>query len=340
MLEVLRASDADERARWVALLREWPGSSPACFPAYLELFARPDEEPTLLALERDGQRTVLPLLLRPVPGSAEAQDAVGPYGYGASFDTGVESPRAEFWDRAGSWLADNDVVSAVVRLPVVDDAPPWPFARHEVGSNIVRDIRPWPELWADVDHKVRKNYKRAVRSALTVGFGRLDVLDEFMPVYLATMARREAAEPFHFDDQRLGALLDEIDGRFIVAVARHDGRPLAVELCLVHGPTAYSFLGGTLEDGFPLRANDFLKCEIFRWCEGNGVRDFVLGGGLGGQEDGILRYKKSFAPHGSTGFSVGEWRVRPGDYARLVADRSAQEPGWGPASGTYPSYRG
>jgi hypothetical protein len=340
MLEVLRASDADERARWVALLREWPGSSPACFPAYLELFAHAGEEPTLLMLEREGQHVVMPLLLRPIPGAGQARDALGPYGYGASFDTGEGAPRAEFWDMAAGSLADNDVVSAVVRLPVVPGAPPWPFDQRQVGSNIVRDIRAWPELWTDVDHKVRKNYNRAIRSGLTIDFGRLEALEDFLPVYLATMARRDAADAFHLDAERLGALLVEIDGRFVVATARIGGQALAVELCLVHGTTGFSFLGGTLEDGFPLRANDYLKCEIFRWCAENGLRHFVIGGGLGGQDDGIFRYKKSFAPHGATDFSIGEWRVQPEEYGRLVAERSAREPGWAPAPGAYPSYRG
>jgi hypothetical protein len=69
---------------------------------------------------------------------------------------------------------------------------------------------------------------------------------------------------------------------------------------------------------------------------------FVLGGGYSG-EDGIYKYKQSFAPNGSVPFRVLKRVHRPDDAERLVALRRAQaeaaQTSWDPRPGFFPPYR-
>ena len=332
-IDAWTASDPDERQRWLSVLQDWTGSPPAAFPSYLELFA-PDGEVVLMH-RRDGARTtVMPLVLRRIPGEADAWDAVGPYGYGAAFSNQGD-PDPAFWEAVGEWALGRGLVSIVVRLPVTSDTHvDWPFDRHDVGLNVVRDVVAWDDFWDDVDRKVRKNYRRATTAGLTVERVRPeDGIDDFLTLYLGTMERRDAVGSFHLDETRLSQLVDDLGPRADLFFTVEVGRRISTELVLREGSTAYSFLGRTDDSRFEMRPNDLLKCEIVRWAVDEGLARYVLGGGVGGSGDGIFRYKRAFAPTGVVPFAIGEWVVDRSAYERLAARANGTK-----ASG-WPRYR-
>ena len=87
----------------------------------------------------------------------------------------------------------------------------------------------------------------------------------------------------------------------------------------------YSFLGGTLSDYFAYRPNDFLKYSIIKWGIENHYKRFILGGGHG-TEDGIFKYKKSFAPHdGCTPFYVGKRIINESIYNNLSDSKNKSD---------------
>jgi CelD/BcsL family acetyltransferase involved in cellulose biosynthesis len=111
----------------------------------------------------------------------------------------------------------------------------------------------------------------------------------------------------------------------------HGDRVVSSELALVSATSAYSFLGGTREDAFALRPNDLLKVELIRWAKAAGRQRFVLGGGFEA-DDGIFRYKRSFAPHGLVPFEIGTRVLRPDVYDELTRRAGGpREPGFFPA---------
>ena len=85
----------------------------------------------------------------------------------------------------------------------------------------------------------------------------------------------------------------------------YEGQVISTELVIYGSENAYSYLGGTDSHYFHVRPNDFLKVEIIKWAKEKGLRNFVLGGGYG-SDDGIYRYKKSFAPEGEMDFYIGK----------------------------------
>ena len=87
----------------------------------------------------------------------------------------------------------------------------------------------------------------------------------------------------------------------------------------------------TDETSFALRPNDLLKVELIRWARATGKQRFVLGGGFQA-DDGIFRYKRSFAPDGLVPFEVGMRILRPDAYADLTERAGGvREPGFFPA---------
>ena len=109
-------------------------------------------------------------------------------------------------------------------------------------------------------------------------------------------------------------------------------------MCWFSANHLYSFLGGTLAEAFAERPNDLLKHEIILWGRQAGKRAFVLGGGFA-PDDGIYRYKKSFAPNGSAPFCVGRRIHNAAAYTRLIESRRRWQSGWAPRNGYFPEYR-
>ena len=80
---------------------------------------------------------------------------------------------------------------------------------------------------------------------------------------------------------------------------------ISSELVLYDLRNAYSFLGGTDSDYFPLRPNELLKDYIIKWAHSQNLKKFVLGGGYG-EDDGIFTYKKYFSKDGVFPFYIGK----------------------------------
>jgi hypothetical protein len=342
----------EERAQWVAWWEAWPDREVFAHPHYVELFARPGDRVLCAGRRTDSGGVLFPFLLRPLtaePWSDPAEtawDLVGPYGYGGAFAWNYSADQAaEFWKQVEDWLREHAVVSSFVRLSLFpDQLLAFPGTVELNAPNVVRSLDLTPdELWHAYEHKVRKNVNRAKQSQLAVEIdpaGRR--LDEFLAIYYSTLDRREASGTYFFPREFFAALVRNLAGQFVFVHILHNQQVVSSELVLVSARHVYSFLGGTLAEAFPLRPNDLLKHEVILWARQLGKRAFVLGGGYGG-EDGIYRYKKSFAPQGSVDFLVGKAIHDRAGYERLLARRrdweTQQGNPWQPKPGYFPEYR-
>ena len=351
-VQFLDSAVPTESAEWLAHWRVWPGREVFAHPAYVRLFANPADRVLCATLSTSGGGVLYPFLLRPVvvepwvENDETAWDLVTPYGYGGPFawNCTVQDSRA-FWDQFYAWTKATGVVASFARLSLFDQQQ-LPFDGEVTVDrpNIVRSLALTPDqLWRDFEHKVRKNVNRARQSGLTA---EIDTegnrLEEFLAIYNSTMERRSADGGYYFPRGFFETIVRELAGQFVFCHVLDKTRVVSTELVLVSAENIYSFLGGTLADAFAQRPNDLLKHEIILWGRQAGKRAFVLGGGYEG-EDGIYRYKKSFAPNGSTSFRVGRRVHDTESYHRLVRRRqlweSSQGKAWTPKPGYFPEYR-
>ncbi|MBX3434817.1 MAG: GNAT family N-acetyltransferase [Pirellulales bacterium] len=324
-----------DRAAWLAAWNAWARRDVFAHPGYQELSAGGTTRAMCASLTTDAGAVLFPFLLQDLAPLPCWDPDVGPAydvttnGYVGAFRTsesGEDELAARFWQRFDAWSAATGVVSEFVRMSVdANQLLPYP-GEQATKRNIVRSLDlEEPELWKDVRHKVRKNVKRARSEGVTVEVDPCgDRLDEFLAVYDGTMGRRSVASQDAQAAEYFARLCRSLPGNFAFLHAMHGGQVVSSELVLFGAENAYSFLGGTDERHFEMRPNDLLKYEIILWARSQGLRQYVLGGGRS-PDDGIYRYKESFAPHGVVDYRVG-WRVpRPEAYRRL----SARSPGAG-----------
>jgi hypothetical protein len=306
--------------RWPAHWEAWPEREVHAHPGYVRLY----EEDGTRALCAVAAGVLYPFLLRSDP-----VDIVTPYGYGGAFRTG-EADADSFWRAFDAWAAEQGAVSELVRFSLFPERLlPYPGEREPRLVNVVRDLEPPAgELWMDYEHKVRKNANKARRSGLRVEIDETGArLDDFVRLYEHTLDRRGAAGRYRFPRAFFERIRDGLAGHFAYAHVLDGDRVVSSELTLLSATSAYSFLGGTDEAAFELRPNDLLKVELMLWAKEAGKRRFVLGGGQQA-DDGIFRYKRSFAPNGLVPFEIG---MRIFDHERYAELSRGRETNFFPA---------
>ena len=334
MTLVLHAGTPTERARWLTIW-EKTGREPFAHPAYVELFSLDDETAFALAEVHAHGSALLPLIRRPVPGTAGRTDAVSPYGYGGPFVDGDVEPGALLAALMGE-LEQQRLVSVFVRLSLntnVGQMPPQATV-VDLNDNVVVDLRRTEaQVWRDYEHKVRKNVNKAIRAGCTVVRTEEPDWETFAAVYSTTMTRRDAAAWYRFDVHFFRTFAQRLPGCFSVfSVLDEQGATVSVELVLQSDRYLYSFLGGTLSEAFPMAPNDLLKHEVVRFGIETGRHGFVLGGGME-RGDGIFRYKRSFD---RTGIATDRALQVIGDRAVYERLSSARQ---GTRSCFFPQYR-
>jgi hypothetical protein len=348
----LDGSNAADLKDWIDLWESWPGREVSAHPFYVRLFARPGDRVVCAAARTPSGGILYPVILRPFSAEpwagerARGCDLTTAYGYGGPFAWNVpDRQTASFWSQFDSWARARRAVTSFARLSLFPEQMiTFEGELIDRGPNVVRTLEhPDDELWSSYDGKVRKNVKRARREGLVVQFDpRGERLDAFQQIYEATMNRREALSLYFFPKSFFESIITDLAGHFTFAHAVAGEKVVASELVLLSAQNSYFFLGGTLADAFSLRPNDLLQHEIFRHCRDRGLERCVLGGAYR-PDDGILRFKRSFAPGGDRPFRVGVRTYDREASSRLIESRRAWERAqgreWNPAEDFFPPYR-
>jgi len=346
---VLDGTKSSDQAEWISLWNCWEHREVLAHPEYLKLFCAPHDQP-VCAVWKDPEGCVLfPLICRPLDRTewridGSYCDLTTPYGYGGPYRMGSVDEQV-FWDRFDTWTKSRNVVSLFARLSLFpEQLIPFRGNIEQNTLNVIRDLRPGLDgMWMNYEHKVRKNVKRAQSLGLVCEIDLSGArLSEFLAVYYSTMDRRMAPERYYFSEEFFGGLIRHLAGSFAFFHLFAGGKMVATELVLISADNIYSFLGGTIEEAFEVRANDFLKHSIIEWGCNAKKKAFVLGGGFAGL-DGIFRYKKSFAPQGEVPFMVGKRIYDQKTYdvlaARRLAINAERGTDWIPAPNYFPVYR-
>ncbi|MCG8402159.1 MAG: GNAT family N-acetyltransferase, partial [Firmicutes bacterium] len=197
--------------------------------------------------------------------------------------------------------------------------------------------RPPAEIWGGYGRNNRKNIKKAGREGLEVLIEETPRrVAEFKSVYRHTLERNRAGDFYYFDDRFFDYIHNRLQGHFAYAYTCKDGVVVSAELLLFNKTYLHSFLGGTLEQFYYCRPNNILKHEAIKWAKDRGIKYFLLGGGRR-DNDGIFRYKRSFAQDGVVDFYVGKKVHDSAAAAMLNGIAAARQPH--KTEGFFPAYR-
>ncbi len=332
-----------EPDRWDDLLAE-VGCTDVYFQrAYIES-ALVLEPGTAAYLHVGGDRgdVVLPCIVRRLPEQLEGAegrlDVITPYGYGGPVATGDDPPVGLFWELYGSWCAERRVVASFMRFhPLLENhrySGPG-FTVEKLGTTIAWRLEPTVDPFDGMHSAHRNSARKAQRAGAEVSAveGSAD-LGEFVEAYEATMTRA-GASPFYFFDHAYWRRLEtSLRDRLVRFDARIEGELVASALCLAALPWMHYHFGTTSELGRSSGAGNLVLVEAARWGQAQGFELFHLGGGVGGGEDALFRFKERFYEAGRKDAYVGKVVHDEPGYAALTGREA------GELSGFFPAYRG
>ena len=350
-VHILDASIPTERLVWLQIWQRWPNREVWAHPEYVSLFGRPGERAVCVAMEDACGGVIFPLLLRSLEDEPWGQhgdcsfDLTSPYGFGGPFSWGTPDVTT-FWDRFDQWAKALKVVSLFTRLSLFEDQT-IPFKGEIImkGPSVVIPLE-------GGEASILKNYERSVRAVLrhskqngvsVVVDPHSDRLDEFLAVYYSTMERRSASPAYFFPKALFTALIERLSAHVTFFHALHENHVVSTELQLISQTHTYAFLGGTTERGLSIKSNTALRHATNVWGSEHGKSHMVFGGSHR-ENDGLLSYKKRFAPQSLKMFRVGTRIYNPDQYIRLIEQRRVWALGqgqqWAPIEGFFPAYRG
>lgn len=349
---VLDAGQPGERAEWLEIWSRWPAREVMAHPDYVAAFAGSGERAVLALGEAPDGGLLLPLVLRPLSaepwaGAGEAGwDATTPYGYGGPFAFGERrGDDPAFWRGYEAFCRGSRIVCTFTRLPLLAGELALPGRVEVRGPNVVVPLAGGAEA-------VRRGYDRDVRRRLRVAEReglRAEVdpdgarLEAFHAVYAHTMERRRAEAFYRLPLAFFARLLERLRGHVVFVHALAGERVVSSELALVSARSVYAFLGGTWAESFRAYPNEVVRDATAAWAAREGKETYVLGGGKGGTDDGILRHKALLAPRGLVPFRTASLMHDELAYQALARRRAAAEGAagraWAPRPEWFPAYR-
>lgn len=317
-------------------------------------------EPWLFVAETSGTSVVWPYLLRPVTvrdAPTGRTDVTSSYGYCGPLVRGTlpdeETLRAVRRELAGVWR-EQQVVSAFARLhPVLDnrdlarDVGPDPGAGGEgvvdlgdgvvdLGETVSIDCTvPDEEAIAGYAQPLRRHVEKAAargyRVVEDVGWRQLE---EFVRIYDESMDRNAADDFYRFSVEDFRFLRDALSGRVHLLLISVDGEVLAGGVFTQSSGIVQAHLQATATAYLPTSPSKALLDGARRWARAAGYRTLHVGGGRGGRNDSLFRFKREFSKRRHP-FAIGRWVVDHDAYHELCRQAGPVNPG----SDYFPAYR-
>jgi len=312
----------DSPEMWNHFLKCVPDSDIFYRPEYCQVFERErKEQGRLFVCETNEGNLVYPFFLRCINDlpcfagklNKKYYDVISPYGYSGPLSTCPPNAKAisffhELWHK---YCIENNIVSEFIRFhPLLENhLYPWndDLKVEKAKQIVVVDLTlKENEIWSSYKYNNRKNISKAQRENLNVIIEEnTDHLMDFKEIYYNTMERRQASSRYYFSQQFFDHITRYLPGNFAFAYVLKEKKVISAELLLFNERYIHSFLGGTLSEFFISRPNNLLKHQVILWAKAKGLKYFLLGGGYE-ENDGIFKYKYSFAPDGVRDFYVGK----------------------------------
>jgi len=285
-----------------------------------------------------GQKSPTSLISLDIPGS-RYRDIVSVYGYPdliSQVPIKTEPDLSNFLTRLAYQGRERRLVAGYLRLGLSQEIPPFSSSRQEfvatkvhVGDVVVIDLSLSSDMLIS---KYRKKLRYDLRQPHEFYIEKSDDFASFHTIYSENMERIGADQSYFFSQSYL-ASLGKIDG-VELWLARDAIGAVAGCLFLRQGDLIYYHLGATANRALAASPLKHILHHRIQALARTDARFLVLGGGLGGEQDALLRFKRGFSK-----------QMMPVHALRVIFDMRAYSDLTGqpllqvPNTGFFPAYR-
>ncbi len=320
---------------------------------YLKAFMiHGDGSPILLYYEEGDLRGICAFMLRDLADEwwvenipkMDCYDAVTPYGYGGWL-MNRECTKGEiehFWKEYIAFMKKQRIVCAFSRWsPWLKNQEPFRDFSNiiDLGNTIYIDTTTEDGIMENIKSKDRSTIRKAVKNGIVVELSNDPRLyKSFIDIYNATMRKDNAQEYYFFKPEFYDSIINDLNGRWLLAVARLGNEIIAMSIMLLCNGKIHYHLSGSLLKYRHLNPTNLILYETAKYGAEHGYKLFHLGGGVGSGEDPLYKFKKSFNKKGDLQFSISKDIFDHDVYDKLLKMRQRKDVGF-VSNGFFPEYR-
>ena len=305
-----------------------------------------DGEPALIYIEDNDFKAMNVIMKRELSavdslkGCSAAEgsyDAATPYGYGGFLTEGTFTD--EIIRNYESFCKENNIIDEFVRFnPMTDNQSKCDqlYDIVRLGETVYIDLKDEDYVWGNFSGKNRNVIRKAVKEGVTIHITDEPwIIDSFMEIYNETMDRDEAADYYYFTKEYYESLVEGLKGNYKFFYACKDDKIIAVSIILEANSRLHYHLSASKRDFQKYAPTNLLLWEVCKYGIARKCESLHLGGGVGSNEDGLYKFKKSFNKNENKQYCIGKKVYDTDKYNELVRfRREITNPGF------FPKYRG
>jgi lipid II:glycine glycyltransferase (peptidoglycan interpeptide bridge formation enzyme) len=295
---------------------------------YHHLSKKEDEAPILLVYKRNNSSIAIPFLKRKINGTSFS-DLTSVYGYAGPIYNNVplEFNNSFFANAFNEYLHENHVVSVFSRLhpylknqfSILNGIGETPVVGKVVNIDLTKSIA---EQRTQYGKSTKNRVNKCRRIATVKEVSSPEDIEIYIGIYYENMDRLGAQDSYYFTREYFFDLLacEDFNTRIFLVLENETGKAMAGSMFIETNSTVQFHLSGT-------------RTEFLKWAPANLFLDemrllateeehkvFNLGGGLGGQEDSLFKFKASFSKD-YRDFRVWRYVNKPDIYKDLAKGR-------------------
>lgn len=333
----------EKEKQWDAIVCSFAEYDTYWLNGYVKAFRlHGDGEPMLLYYEDPDVRGINVVMKRDIAKDSRFEgripegkyfDFSTPYGYGGWIIEGTEPD--SLFSAYLDWLAENSIICEFVRFHPMLQNQQACKSLYEVirlGEVVHMDLSSPEVIWENITSKNRNVIRKAVKNGVKIYNGRFpEIYKTFRAIYNGTMDKDNAEEYYYFGEKFYESLLEDLPENAQVFFAEKDENIIAASIILSANHRMNYHLSGSLHEYSHLAPTNLLLYKAALWGCMNGYKTLYLGGGVGSEEDGLMKFKRSFYKGNLRHFHIGKRIFDQNAYEYLLAVRGENvQPGYFP----------
>jgi len=215
-----------------------------------------------------------------------------------------------FWEKFLEYAFLNKIICSFVRFHPIEKN--YEYCRdimelERISSTVCIDLNSEEQIWSDISSKCRNIIRKAIKNnVMVIEDENLKKINDFQNLYYDTMKKNNADEYYFFKEEFFEQLKFLKEKEITHFYALHEDKIISSILVLMGDEYLHYYLSANSQEGYSLNANSLLLYEIAKYGLKRGYKYFHLGGGYGGDDSPLFKFKSSFHKNHTLSFYIGK----------------------------------
>ncbi|WP_180025388.1 GNAT family N-acetyltransferase [Acinetobacter sp. YH16049] len=257
-------------------------------------------EISCIFLEDGKNCAFFPLIKRNIKNTAYF-DLITPYGYGGvAFKKATDIDfKEKVFEELNQHLSTTNCISVFLRLhPLLNKVVVADGAVFENGTTLAIKLNnSYPEIYSKYSSGHKYDLKKSKKNENICIIDHTDFLyfDDFIEIYLETMRYLDASDFYFFDKEYFYRMKKLLAEKLKLVVVKLNDQIIGASLFMLHNGIIQYHLSGTTIEGRKYQPSKLILDYMVNWGVSQGYTFLHLGGGVGGQQDALYKFKKGFS---------------------------------------------